>query len=43
MFWNPKEVITPLAEEFEGKMCVPFGLGVGAWIPVKAGEGLLGS
>lgn len=21
MLWNPKEVVTPIAEEFAGKMC----------------------
>lgn len=40
MFWNPREVITPTAEEFQGKMR-PMWTVVGACIPVQAGEGLL--
>lgn len=39
MFWNPKEVITPVAGELRER-CAPFQLGVGAGIPVEAGEGL---
>ena len=43
MLWNPKEVVTPIAEEFEGKMC-PVSTGgrgaLGAWIPEGAREGL---
>lgn len=40
LFGNPKEVITPKAGEFVGKMS-PVWTGVGSWVPVEAGEGLL--
>lgn len=40
LFWNPKKVIIPIAEEFGGKVC-PVWAGVGSWVPAEAGEGLL--
>lgn len=42
MFWNPKQVITPVAEEFQGKMCLShlaWGLASGFRSRLRGGGG----